>query len=210
MITRLLIPLAILVTAIVKAEPQIPVIDVRDAVQPEVFRLSPRWQGELIRVIPQASEPPKKAVSFTHYVRDANAHAETDAPRPHLPAIFHMTVGADGAQEIGETALYATMHQDWPSLWNSFGDVMDYLPGVILCYDEEATTEVGYWFNSFMVSRGEGEMEVFFVSFVGPRNRDDRKFPIKNLEVWQGILKPSRTTASSQPSSAGAPEGGSR
>ena len=139
-------------------------VDVREEVQVEVKCLNPSWSGLVQQLLPAAEDKITREVLFTHFIRDANAHGDPDCPRPHLPAIFRAEPLQHGGYGVDTPAIYANMHEDWVRTWTTFGDVLDTCPGVIRAFDEEGESEeCGYWFNSFMIGRGEEEMEVFLI-----------------------------------------------
>jgi len=165
-------------------------VDVRDAVEIVPYSLSPSWFGTLSLVIPENKDQTKE-VAFTHFIRDASAHSDPDSPRPHKPAIFQGAPLGHGQYGVGDTAIFDSLDVDWARSWKTFGDVLKTLPDVIPVYDEEnQTEETGFWYNTFYVSKDSEEMEVIFLSFVGPYDRRNENFRIRDVQVWKGTLKP--------------------
>jgi len=165
-------------------------VDVREAIENIPHRLSPTWGGNLSLVIPDEATQTKE-VTFTHFIRDASGHSDPDCPRPHKPAIFHGASLDHGQYSVGDVAIFDTLDLDWIRSWKTFEDVLMTVPDVIRASDEEnQSEEIGYWYNTFAVSKDSNEMDVLFLSFTGPADRGKKDFKIKDVKVWAGTLKP--------------------
>ena len=156
----------------------------------QLFVLTPSYKGKAALVYQRGTsdnEPPsERELHFTAFTPDGSRYSEPDSPHPKLPAIVEATPLEGHGFGTGEFAYRA----DAPSVESlsdckTLKELFVAVPGLVRV-SSEGSELPEYFFNWFSLSK-EGLLNVVLLSVeCGPKGT------LKRVEIWRGILPPSK------------------